>query len=78
MPNCTKDFYEIYVKADINTCIKRDPKGLYKKAKGKKISEFTGFSSPYEEPKDPDLILDTDKLSIGESIDIILKKINIE
>ena len=53
------NFYEIYVKADVKECINRDPKGLYKKALTGEILEFTGISSPYEEPKAAHLVLDT-------------------
>jgi adenylylsulfate kinase len=52
-------FVEAYVKADLETCIKRDPKGLYKKAIAEDIPDFTGISSPYEEPLKPELVLDT-------------------
>lgn len=54
------DFMEVHVKASLEACIKRDPKGLYKKAINGEISDFTGISSPYEEPQSPDLILDTE------------------
>lgn len=70
-------FYEVYVKADIETCVKRDPKGLYKKAKNKEISDFTGVSSPYEEPKKPELVIDTTKMSVDDSVELILKKFKI-
>jgi adenylyl-sulfate kinase len=70
-----KHFIEVYIKADIETCIKRDPKGLYEKATAGKISEFTGITSPYEEPLSPDLTLDTTKLSIDECIDLVIKNI---
>ena len=70
-------FYEIYVKADLKTCLKRDPKGLYKKAKNKEINDFTGISSPYEEPKNPDLILDTTKLSVEQAIERLIEMINL-
>ena len=46
-------FHEIYVQADVATCEKRDPKGLYKKARSGEIAEFTGVSAPYEEPEAP-------------------------
>ncbi|MAZ76803.1 MAG: adenylyl-sulfate kinase [Micavibrio sp.] len=52
-------FHEIYVKADLETCEGRDPKGLYKKARSGEIKEFTGIDSPYEPPKNPDLVVDT-------------------
>jgi adenylylsulfate kinase len=65
------NFIEVYVKASLETCILRDPKGLYKKALRNEIPEFTGISSVYEEPSDPDLIIDTEKLNIEESTDMI-------
>ena len=61
-------FKEIYVKASIEECKKRDVKGLYAKADRGQIKNFTGISSPYEDPKDPDLILDTEKESLEESV----------
>ena len=61
-------FKEIFVKASLNECIKRDTKGLYSKVKKGVIKNFTGFDSPYEEPVNPDLILDTEKESIDESV----------
>ncbi len=56
LPNA---FHEIYIKADLATCEGRDPKGLYKKARGGDIKQFTGIDSPYEAPDNPDLIVDT-------------------
>ncbi len=71
-----KDYFrEVYVKADIETCIKRDPKGLYKKALKGVINTFTGISAPYEEPENPDLILDTRELSLEECVVKVLKLI---
>jgi adenylyl-sulfate kinase len=61
------EFIEVYVKADIETCKQRDPKGLYKKALAGEIKEFTGISAPYEEPENAELVVDTSKLSIEES-----------
>src|SRR4051794_9915367 len=54
------DFVEIYVKASLHAAESRDPKGLYKKARAGQIAEFTGISSPYEEPQSPDLLIDTE------------------
>lgn len=62
------DFIEIYCKADLTICEERDPKGLYKKARAGEIPEFTGISSPYEEPDNPEIILDTGKLSIEDCV----------
>lgn len=50
-------FIEIFVDCDLATCDKRDPKGLYKKARENKIGDFTGLSSPYEKPKNPELVI---------------------
>lgn len=68
-------FLEIYTKACLETCEKRDPKGLYKKAKAGVIKDFTGVNAPYEEPEDPELIIDTDKYNVEESAEIVLKKL---
>lgn len=56
----------IYIKTSLSECEKRDPKGLYKKARAGKIKDFTGIDSSYDEPKNPDLILDTEKYSLEE------------
>ena len=61
-------FKEIFIKASIDECKKRDVKGLYSKALNGEIENFTGISSPYEDPKNPDLVLNTDKESIEESV----------
>lgn len=65
------EFIEIYVKCDLKTCEKRDPKGLYKKARAGKIPEFTGISAPYEEPDNPELVIETNKNSVEQSVQII-------
>lgn len=61
-------FHEIYIKAPLAVCEKRDPKGLYRKARRGEIHDFTGIDAPYEEPENPQLIIDTEKSSIDESI----------
>ena len=68
-------FLEIYVKAPLETCEKRDPKGMYKKARAGEIKEFTGINAPYEKPENPELIIDTDKVTIDESAEKVLKKL---
>jgi len=65
-------FIEIFVKASIETCENRDQKGLYKKAKIGEIREFTGISAPYEEPLNPEIILDANKLTINEEVKKVL------
>ena len=62
------DFLEVYVRADVDTCEERDPKGLYKKARAGEIPEFTGVSAPYEAPEKPELELDTAAQSVEESV----------
>jgi len=56
-------FIEVYVRADVETCRSRDPKGLYARAAAGRIDQFTGVSAPYEEPPQPDLIVDTLRLA---------------
>ncbi len=65
------DFIEVFCRASLEACEKRDPKGLYKKARSGVIPEFTGISSPYEEPEDPELTIDTESASVEECIDRI-------
>ncbi len=65
-------FIEIYVKATLDTCRVRDPKGLYDKAMRGEIKEFTGVSAPYEEPLHPEIVLDADRLSVEEEVDRIV------
>lgn len=70
-----KSYYEVYISTPLSVCIKRDPKGLYKKALNNEISQFTGVSDPYEEPVNPDLIIDTSEESIEVSIEKLFKLI---
>ena len=65
-------FIEVFVKCPISECEKRDPKGMYKRAKCGQIREFTGISTPYEEPENPEIIIETDKLSINESMNVLV------
>ena len=75
------DFYEIYIKASLNTAEKRDPKGLYKKARSGMLPNFTGIDSLYEKPLKPDLILDTENQSVDNCsqklVDLILRDNNL-
>ncbi|MGE7636126.1 adenylyl-sulfate kinase [Bacillus paramycoides] len=61
------EFVEVYVKCTLEECELRDPKGLYKKARTGEIQNFTGITQPYEEPMNPELILDTSVLSLDEA-----------
>ena len=61
-------FNEIYIRASVATCEARDVKGHYRKARAGEIPEFTGVSAPYDEPQEPDLLVDTDRESVEESV----------
>lgn len=67
------DFVEIYVRCPIDVCMKRDVKGMYKKALAGELKGFTGVDDPYEEPEHPELILDSDKKTVDESVDMMFK-----
>jgi adenylylsulfate kinase len=67
------DFFEVFCNAPLSVCEERDVKGLYKKARSGEIANFTGISSPYEIPINPDLEIDTSALSIEESLSKLLK-----
>ncbi|WP_077328358.1 adenylyl-sulfate kinase [Virgibacillus siamensis] len=66
------EFIEVFVNASVETCESRDPKGLYKKARAGEIKGFTGIDAPYEEPKNPEVTVDTDKQSLEESVQQIV------
>ena len=70
------DFKEIYISTPLKVAEKRDPKGLYKKARAGKIPNFTGISSHYEETLDPDLIIETDKINVNKAVQKILETLN--
>ena len=63
------EFIEVYVKASVEACEKRDPKGLYKKARNNEIQHFTGISAPYEEPLNPEVVLDSENNSIEQCVE---------
>ena len=66
------DFIEVFVSADLSVCESRDPKGLYKKARAGEIKGFTGIDAPYEEPINPELVVQTDKYGIEECAQIVV------
>lgn len=70
-----ENFIEVYISTPLEECERRDVKGLYAKARRGEIKEFTGISAPFEAPEHPDIELDTSKLSLKESVDILLKTI---
>ena len=65
------NFVEVYVKSSLEVCEERDPKGLYKKARAGEIPMFTGIDSPYEEPKNPNMFIKTDKMDVEDSVEFI-------
>ncbi|MDH5424061.1 MAG: adenylyl-sulfate kinase [Gammaproteobacteria bacterium] len=67
------DFFEIYCNSSIETCEQRDVKGLYKKARQGAIPHFTGISSPYEAPENPDIEIKTDQLSLEDSVELLIQ-----
>jgi bifunctional enzyme CysN/CysC len=71
-----ESFLEVYLSTPLEECEKRDPHGLYQKARSGEIAEFTGISSPYEPPESPELDLDAAKLSLEECVDRLLKQIS--
>ncbi len=70
------EFIEVYCNAALDVCESRDVKGLYKKARAGEIPDFTGISSPYEHPDNPEIVLDTVNQSLEKSVDIINAYLN--
>ena len=66
------EFIEVYVKCPLDVCEERDTKGLYKKARAGEVKDFTGISAPYEEPLNPELTIDSSKLTVEESTRAVL------
>jgi adenylylsulfate kinase len=67
------EFIEVFVKVSLEEAEQRDPKGLYKKARAGEIKEFTGISAPYEEPINPELVIDTDELDLEKSKSMVIQ-----
>jgi len=65
-------YYECYIKCPLEKCEERDPKNLYKRARAGEIANMTGIGSPYEEPLTPDLVIETDMLSLEASVDLMI------
>ena len=65
-------FYECYVKCSVDQCEKRDPKGLYKKARKGEITNMTGLTAPYEVPENPELIVDTSLMPVNKCVDQLI------
>jgi len=67
-----ENFIEVYINASVETCESRDVKGLYQKARKGEITDFTGISAPFEAPENPEIEINTAKLSIDESVQKVL------
>ena len=72
------DFKEIYISTPIEECERRDVKGLYARARRGEVKNFTGISAPFEAPKNPALSIDTSKMPLEESVNLLLKFLNVE
>ena len=72
------EFIEIYVKCPIEECENRDPKGLYDKARKGLIPDFTGIHSPYEEPLQPEIVVDTNESSVEECVEQIVNYLSLK
>ena len=72
------DFHEIYCRCSLEVCESRDVKGLYKRARAGEIKDFTGISSPYEEPFSPELVVDTDQSSLDECVGQVLEALSLQ
>lgn len=70
------DFIEVYVKCSLAECERRDPKGLYRKARAGLIPGFTGLDDPFEPPTAPELVLDTEALTVNEAVKTIVEYLN--
>jgi adenylylsulfate kinase len=70
------DFVEVYCRCPLEVCESRDVKGIYRKARAGEIEDFTGISSPYEEPDNPEVVVDTVTMSIDESVAAVLAYLN--
>ena len=72
-----KDFCEIYVNCSLAACEQRDPKGLYQRARSGEIPQFTGISAPYDVPEQPELVINTEFLSVEESVMLIMEMLEL-
>jgi adenylyl-sulfate kinase len=71
----SENFVEVFVDCPIEVCEQRDVKGLYKKARAGEISNFTGISSPFEAPENPDIRIPTNEMAINEGVDALINQI---
>ncbi|MBQ4228469.1 MAG: adenylyl-sulfate kinase [Bacteroidaceae bacterium] len=71
-----KDFREVYIATPLDECERRDVKGLYARARRGEVKNFTGISAPFEAPTNPDLSLDTSKMTLKEEVEAVIELIN--
>lgn len=69
------NYIEVFVDAPLEVCEQRDVKGLYKKARAGEVKNFTGITSPYERPSNPDIVIETDKTSVEASLEVLVNAI---
>ena len=70
-----ENYIEVFVDAPLEVCEQRDVKGLYKKARSGEVKNFTGISSPYEKPLKPDVVIETNRMSVEQSLEVLMEKI---
>ena len=71
-----KDFREVYIATPLDECERRDVKGLYARARRGEVKDFTGISAPFEAPTNPDISLDTSKMTLKEEVEAVIELIN--
>ena len=71
----SENYFEVFVDTPLEICEQRDVKGLYKKARAGEVKNFTGISSPYERPTRPDVVIATDKISVEESLEVLMREV---
>lgn len=70
-------FIEVYVKCSVEECMRRDPKGLYRKAREGKISGLTGYDAPYEEPASPEIVIETESGDVKKAVESIISHLRV-
>lgn len=70
-----RNFFEVHIATPLEVCEQRDPKGLYKKARAGEIRQFTGLDDPYETPRNPEITIDTTRVTAAEAAELILSRL---
>lgn len=71
-----ENFLEVYVDTPVEVCEKRDPKGLYQKARAGEIPQFTGISAPYEVPESPEMVIPTAEVEVGQAVEMVIDELS--